>query len=82
MINSNGSVVYSFRLKFKEIASDSSLRTPRGAYEVARWQRFRKWLGDLPLLEQLPTEHYLIHVSASGSPLKDPSQDEADAQPI
>lgn len=82
LINSNGRGVCSFRLKFKEIASDSSLRTPRGAFEVARWQRFRKWLGDLPLLEQLPTEHYLIHVSASGSPLKDPSQDEADAQPI
>lgn len=74
LINSNGRGVRSFRLKFKEIASDSSLRTPRGAFEVARWQRFRKWLGDLPLLEQLPTEHYLIHVSASGSPLKDPSQ--------
>jgi len=82
LIKSNGRVVCSFRLKFKEIASDRSLRTPRGAFEVARWQRFRKWLGDPPLLEQLPTEHYLIHVSASGSPLKDPAQDEADAQPI
>ncbi len=82
LIKSNGRVVCSFRLKFKEIASDRSLRTPRGAFEVARWQRFRKWLGDPPLLEQLPTEHYLIHVSASGSSLKDLAQDEADAQPI
>ena len=82
LIHSSGRDVCSFRLTFKEIASDSSLRTPRGAVEVARWQRFRKWLGDPPLLEQLPTEHYLIHVSASESALKDPSQDEADALPI
>nr|WP_321396141.1 radical SAM protein [uncultured Desulfobacter sp.] len=82
LLHSNGRGVCSFRLKFKEIASDRSLRAPRGAIEVARWQQFRKWLGDPPLLEQLPTEHYLIHVSASGSMQKDPSQDEADALPI
>ncbi len=74
LMNSHGKPVSSYRLKFREIASDGSLRPPCGATEVARWQQFRKWLGDPPLLEQLPTEHYLIHVSASGSPLKDPSQ--------
>lgn len=82
LITSHGKPVNSYRLKFREIASDGSLRPPCGTPEVARWQQFRKWLGDPPLLEQLPTEHYLLHVSASGSPLKDPAQDETDAQPI
>lgn len=64
---SNGTAVKSHRLKFREIASDGSLRVPRGAMEVSQWQRFRRWLGDPPLLEQLSSEHYLIHVSRSGN---------------
>ena len=68
LINSGSSAVRSARLKFRELASDGSLRVPRGALEVSRWQRYRRWLGEVPLLEQLPPEHWLIHVSGRWSP--------------
>ncbi|SLM30742.1 putative Radical SAM domain protein [Desulfamplus magnetovallimortis] len=82
LIYSNKKVVKSYRLKFREIAWDGSLRTPRGAIEVARWQQFRKWLGDTPFLELLPTEHYLIHVSSPEFHMKEPAQDVAEAESI
>ncbi|MFH2091222.1 MAG: radical SAM protein [Pseudomonadota bacterium] len=58
-----GKPVRSRRLKFKEISFDGSLRASRGALEVSEWTRHRRWLGEIPLLEQLPSEHYLLHVS-------------------
>jgi radical SAM superfamily enzyme YgiQ (UPF0313 family) len=63
LLRVDGLAVRSGRLKFREIASDGSLRTPRGNMEVSEWTRHRRWLGDIPLLEQLPSEHYLLHVS-------------------
>ncbi|MCF8090887.1 MAG: radical SAM protein [Desulfotignum sp.] len=68
LINSGSSAVRSTRLKFRELASSGSLRLPRGALEVSRWQRYRRWLGEVPLLEQLPPEHWLIHVSGRWLP--------------
>jgi hypothetical protein len=68
LINSSSAAVRSTRLKFRELASDGSLRVPRGALEVSRWQRYRRWLGEVPLLEQLPPEHWLIHVNGRWSP--------------
>lgn len=59
----NGSAVHSRRLRFREISADGSLRAPRGNIEVSAWSRHRRWLGDIPLLEQIPSEHYLLHVS-------------------
>ena len=65
LFSSNHTPVRSFRLKFREQASDGSYRSPRGALEVARWHRYRKWLGEVPLAEQLPPEHGLIHVTSA-----------------
>ncbi len=73
--------VRSHRLKFSEIASDGSLRSPRGALEVAAWQQHRRWLGDPPFLEQLPTEHYLIHVSGQWNPLYPAVPSASDPEP-
>jgi hypothetical protein len=65
LFHSNHTAVKSGRLKFLERASDGSCRAPRGALEVSRWQQYRKWLGEGPLLEQLPPEHVLIHVTSA-----------------
>lgn len=65
--------VRSGRLHFREIGTDGSLRTSRAAIEVAAWNRHRRWLGDPPLLERLPGEHCLIHLSGPGraAPVRD-----------
>ncbi|MFH1152755.1 MAG: radical SAM protein [Pseudomonadota bacterium] len=63
LLRVDGVPVRSRRLKFREISDDGSLRAPRGSIEVSAWMQHRRWLGDVPLLEQLPCEHYLIHVS-------------------
>ncbi|HKJ99302.1 MAG TPA: hypothetical protein VJ959_10305 [Desulfotignum sp.] len=34
---------------------------PRPGLKISRWQRYRRWLGEVPLLETLPPEHWLIH---------------------
>jgi radical SAM superfamily enzyme YgiQ (UPF0313 family) len=65
LFHSGPACVKSFRLTFREQASDGSYRSPRGTLEVARWHRYRKWLGEVPLLEQLPPEHALIHVTSA-----------------
>lgn len=65
LIHANGTKVRSSRLSFRELSTDGSLRVPRGALEVARWHQYRRWLGGETLLEQLPPEHWLIHVSAA-----------------
>jgi len=65
LFRSNQIPVRTCRLKFREQASDGSYRIPRGALEVSRWHRYRKWLGEVPLLEQLPPEHVLIHVTSA-----------------
>lgn len=67
VLQGNGRSVHSRRLRFRETASDGSLRTPRGALEAAQWARHRRWLGDDPFLEQIPCEHYLIHAAGSKS---------------
>jgi len=81
LFSSRGVDVKSRRLKFREIGSDGSLRSARGALEVAAWMRHRRWLGDPPLEEQLTTEHYLIHVSKansiSGMPHSSPADPES-----
>jgi hypothetical protein len=65
LFHSNHTAVKSCRLTFRELASDGSLRTPRGAFEVSRWQRYRQWLGAVPLVEQLPPEHVLVHITSA-----------------
>ncbi|MFU8769920.1 MAG: B12-binding domain-containing radical SAM protein [Desulfotignum sp.] len=69
LIHCRSMAVRSSRLKFRELASDGSLRASRGALEISRWQQYRRrWLGPAPLLEQLPPEHWLIHVSGQRAP--------------
>ncbi|WP_321491495.1 B12-binding domain-containing radical SAM protein [uncultured Desulfobacter sp.] len=80
LFSSRGVDVKSRRLKFREIGSDGSLRSPRGALEVAAWIRHRRWLGDPPLEEQLTTEHYLIHVSKPSPVLGSPQSSSADPE--
>jgi hypothetical protein len=65
LFHSNHTAVKSGRLKFREQASDGSYRAPKGAVEVSRWQQYRRWLGAVPLVEQLPPEHVLIHVTSA-----------------
>ncbi|MBU1195635.1 MAG: radical SAM protein [Proteobacteria bacterium] len=63
LLRISGKPLKSSRLRFREISSDGSFRSPRGSVEVAAWKKFRQWLGDPPLLEQLPSEHCLLHLS-------------------
>ncbi len=69
VIHSNQTSVRTSRLTFREQAFDGSLRVPRGTMDVSRWQQYRRWLGKVPLVEQLPPEHGLIHVSGQWSPV-------------
>jgi len=59
----DGKPIHSRRLKFREIASDGSLRPPKGPVEVGEWLRRRKWLGEVPFIEGVACEHYLLYVS-------------------
>lgn len=63
LLTVGGQSVRSRRLRFREISEDGSLRSPRGAVEVASWMQYRRWLGDIPLLEEMPSEHCLLHAS-------------------
>lgn len=74
LLQVDGIPVRSRRLRFREISSDGSLRVSRGAMEVSEWTRHRRWLGDIPLLEQLPCEHYLLHVSGTGNKIRQSEQ--------
>jgi radical SAM superfamily enzyme YgiQ (UPF0313 family) len=65
LFHSSHTAVKSGRLKFREQAEDGSYRAPKGAVEVARWQQYRRWLGEVTLKEQLPPEHVLIHVTSA-----------------
>lgn len=56
-------IVNSDILHFKEAAADGSWRKPRGPLEVAEWSNRRLWLGDIPIWEHLPAEHYLLYTS-------------------
>jgi hypothetical protein len=58
-----GIPIRSTRLDFQESADDGTLRPPRGPVEAAAWHRRRRWLGDVPFLESLSCEHYLLYVS-------------------
>jgi radical SAM superfamily enzyme YgiQ (UPF0313 family) len=58
-----GVPICSTRLDFQERADDGTLRPPRGPVEAAAWHRRRRWLGDVPFLEGLSCEHYLLYVS-------------------
>jgi anaerobic magnesium-protoporphyrin IX monomethyl ester cyclase len=80
VIHSNQISVRTSRLVFRERAFDGSLRVPRGAMEVSRWQQYRKWLGEAPLVEQLPPEHGLIHVSGQWSPVALPLPFSSDSE--
>ncbi|MEW6487762.1 MAG: radical SAM protein [Thermodesulfobacteriota bacterium] len=58
-----GKPIHSTRLDFRERAADGSARPPRGTVEVGEWVRRRRWLGEVPFLEGIACEHYLLHVS-------------------
>lgn len=55
--------IHSSRLHFREIGEHGGLRPPRGPVEVGEWLRRRRWLGEVPFLEGVACEHYLLHVS-------------------
>ncbi|MGA1876128.1 MAG: B12-binding domain-containing radical SAM protein [bacterium] len=53
--------VHSTRLTFMQKDSSGSLLPPIGPTEVSRWMQRRSWLGEIPLLETLCCEHFLIY---------------------
>jgi NAD(P)-dependent dehydrogenase (short-subunit alcohol dehydrogenase family) len=59
----DGIPIHSKRLLFAERTADGSLRPPRGPVEVGDWHRRRRWFGDVPFLEGVACEHYLLFVS-------------------
>ncbi|HSH69464.1 MAG TPA: radical SAM protein, partial [Deferrisomatales bacterium] len=59
-----GVPVRSTRLHFGERSTDGGLRPSRGAVEVGMWQGRRRWLGQIPFLEGVACEHYLLHVAS------------------
>jgi hypothetical protein len=59
--------VHSHRLSFLERASDGTLRPGRAGVELAAWERRRRWMADLPILDRLPVEHYLVWLDREGS---------------
>lgn len=63
ILTAQGGTLHSRRLSFLERSGDGSLRPPRGPLEVAAWQQRGRWLGELPLLNSLCVEHYLLHAS-------------------
>jgi anaerobic magnesium-protoporphyrin IX monomethyl ester cyclase len=82
LIHCRSMAVRSSRFKFRELASDGSLRAPRGALEISRWQQYRRWLGPASLLEQLPPEHWLIHVSGQWAPAAVPLPSSSDPEMV
>jgi hypothetical protein len=62
-----GRPVRNRRLRFRERTADGSLRPPRGPVEAGEWQARRRWLGEVPFLEGVACEHYLLHVSRRAS---------------
>jgi hypothetical protein len=68
LLRADGRPVRSRRLIHREVASDGSLRPPRGLLEVAAWERRRAWLGAAPFFEGLCPEHYLLHADARRRP--------------
>ncbi len=59
-----GHPIRSRRLAFRERCADGALRPPRGRIEADAWHARRRWLGEVPFLEQVACEHYLLHVAA------------------
>jgi hypothetical protein len=55
--------VRSRQLLFRERARDGGSRPPRGPLEADQWRQRRRWLGEVPFLESMLCEHYLLHVS-------------------
>ncbi len=55
--------VRSRQLLFRERARDGGQRPPRGPLEAAQWKQRRRWLGEVPFLETVLCEHYLLHVA-------------------
>lgn len=74
VLRANGTAVRTRRLKFRELAADGSQRPPRGPVEVAAWEARRPWLGPVPLLEQIPCEHCLLHLAPTGTGVPRPKR--------
>jgi hypothetical protein len=63
LLRIQGVPLHSHRLNFLEASGDGSPRPPRGPFEVAEWEKRKRWMGEPGFLEQLPCEHYLLHVT-------------------
>ena len=58
--------VHSHRLAFQVMEPDGAVAPPRGPAEVQAWQRRTAWLPQLPFVNELCAEHYLLYVSHTG----------------
>jgi anaerobic magnesium-protoporphyrin IX monomethyl ester cyclase len=63
LLRVGGQPVHSTRLDFREIGADGSLRPPRGALEVAAWEKRKAWLKDFTSAERFCCEHSLLRFS-------------------
>jgi radical SAM superfamily enzyme YgiQ (UPF0313 family) len=63
LLRVRGVPIHEFRVDFREVAGDGSLRPPRGPHEVGSWMARKRWLGSFGFLENTPTEHFLLFAS-------------------
>ncbi len=63
LLTVSGHPIRSRRLRFKEVASDGSLRPSRAALEIATVERRYRYLETKSFLGDLPSEHYLLYVA-------------------
>jgi anaerobic magnesium-protoporphyrin IX monomethyl ester cyclase len=67
IIEGESGAVHSKRLMYREAGSGKESRPPRASLEVAALQRRMQWLDELPLLNRLCAEHYLLHAGHRAS---------------
>jgi len=54
---------HTHRLLYKEIAADGTIKPPRGAIEIAQWNRRKLWSNQFQSYPVLSCEHYLLYAS-------------------
>ncbi len=67
LLEVDGRKVHSTRLVFETRGADGMLMEPRGGFEVSRWQRRKRWLGDGTFWGSLACEHFLLYSAAEAT---------------
>ncbi|MBN1815958.1 MAG: radical SAM protein [Sedimentisphaerales bacterium] len=61
LVNIDGRIVYSSRLKYRIRDGNGNLVSPPGPMEVDLWNRRRRWFPEIHNMEQLCCEHFLLY---------------------